>query len=235
MDKPLILLLACGLWLPAQILPGILNAHGGGGGGGLTFGSANTRSPTGFGTQTTTLSVTAGDLVLVCAADYYGGVVFTVSDSQGNSYTVITDYTAQIPMEAWWTTAASTGTLTISVADTHSGGLANIGAIHFSGQNASPIVGYAAANSTTSPLSTGTFSAGASAGQGIVVFGTSITSSITWLAGSAPSGLVIPTNGQQASNGSMAVEYVIVSGTQTSANIAWTGGNFQDVIGVVIH
>jgi hypothetical protein len=207
---------------------------------GITFVNANSGSPSALGTEAITLSVTAGNLIVVGAGQYNGSATFTVADSAGNTYTNAATYGsalgAWVNTDVWWAKAATTAALTITV--TSSASLPNVAAAQFSGQSASPYVGYGYASGGTSPLTSSTFSSSALVGYLIVGIATSATGAgggMAFIAGN-PSGMVIPANGQVESNGSIGLEYVVASTTQTAASIGWVnGGGGQSIVGVIFH
>jgi len=221
------------LWCPQVRIPGPGGGHSVA--SAITFINANSGGPGSLGTFSVPLSVTAGNLIVVAASQYYGGVTFTISDTL-NTYTQVVAYTpgSGLATTAWWAKAATTATPTISVTGAPTS-LPNIVALQFAGQNpTTPLVGNGVGNSGTTPVTTGTFTAGASAGNLIVAFGASSTTSATFSAGS-PAGMTIPTGAAASSNGSVSAEYVVVSSTQTTASIAFSSGTNQNIVAVVIQ
>ncbi len=228
------------LWPPPQVrIPGPGGAPAGAPASGIAFINANSASAGAAGPVTTTLSVTAGNLIVVAADQYTGGATFTISDTV-NTYTKVVTYdsslSASVNTDVWWAKAATTATQTITV--TSSASLPNVAAAQFSGQSASPFVGYGYASGGTSPLTSSAFSSSALTGYLIVGAGTSSNGSGGGFALSAgsPAGMAIPTNGQASNNGSIGLEYVVVSSTQTTATMGWVNGSGnQSFVGAVFH
>lgn len=219
------------LWTPLQTRipgPGGVTPAVSSGGGTITFINAVSESPSAFcgAGCAVNLTATSGNLLYVFASDNRGG---TLSISDGvNIYTAIGSQSNETGQ--WYAKNVTGGNLTIVVSSTASaGGLPQITVVQFSGcSTSSPLVGYVTSPvQGASPLNSGTFSAGASAGN-LIVYGVfSGNAGATFTAGS-PTGMTIPSAASVCGNGCQAVEYVVAGSSATSATMSWTGGSSTD-------
>jgi hypothetical protein len=204
---------------------------------GISFVNAASETPSAFGSQTISLSVTAGNLLYAFASDQEGGTALTVSDLSNGTWNLIgSDYNVGIGINIAQFSIANTvtATLTVSVSsNATNGGLPVLTVLQFHGQTSATPIGYAGGVAGSSPpITSGTFSA--SAGN-LIVFGCAVHGTSTLTAGN-PSGMAIPANGNPSNgNGSAAVEYAIAGSSATAATISWSASQPATGMAAVFH